>query len=794
MRILVLFFFVAVLGIGFSQMVFLVVPVCAIAFSLKKDAVSEDWLILSSALILELLMIMFFANGRGGPMAFYLATAFVLLFLLWKLYQKVNWIILFAIGAVCSSIVAFGIFLLVVPIALGLFLIFGLMHLSWSNVARYLALIPIALACSITLWLQWDLTVYFAGAAVLFIIGAIAVSATPKEKRLHIPWKTATAIVFMAVIGFSVNLYLPVRATQNPRINENLSSRNYHTFVDGMDRKQYGSESYFDRMFHRRGSWAHQLGRHPNMGFWSYFETEWSEAGWGFVPWLLLGILGFVVAIRKRIEIGMPFLAVFLLCSLGIILYMNFADGTKYDFQTGDAYLEVRDRDYFFSSAFVFFAIAMGAGVTGLLHIVRENLRKQSQGVVNGVVYGLGSLLLLMPTVALAINYHMDDRSDNYLPYAYAKNLLDSCDKDAIIFTSGDNDTFPVWALQEAYNYRKDVRVVNLSLLNTDWYVYEMKENFGIPITLTKEQILWNPFEVRPGVFANRPDSTFYDRPRKRTTYLIPTMNDGRLVKVQDMMVDEIVIQNAWKCPIYFSSPPYSESPLKLRDHMVSVGMVYRIDRDDKMGGIDIDRSYDLFMNDYQFPGLNDSKLFRDENATGIFVGVGIPTGKLFDALMKRGDSTRAIALMNHMIKVYPEYWSTVSILGEYYDNQKDSAKATALWQQTVDTLGAFVKSNPRNLIWRQDYGYTMVELARRKNDSAMINRGIALLKEGFDGDRNSAFAFRKYAQVLYNERRFSDLQEAAKQFTEYKINLGDPLAQQILGIKNSPELTPPDE
>jgi hypothetical protein len=796
-RLLIIFFYLSVLGIGFSQMAFLVVPVCAIAFILKREATARDWLIVSSSLILELLLIIAFATafgGSAGPKAFYLATAFVILGLLVLMYHKVNWIIMFAIGAVCSSIVAFGIFLLVAPICLGLLLTVGLLHLKWSSVMRYAALVLIGLACSVTLWLEWDLTVYLVGVVAFVLVGAALFSSVSPDRRLQMHWKTAAAIVFLSLIGFSVNIYLPVRSSQGPRINENMPSRDYRTFVAGLDRKQYGSESYFDRMFHRRATWENQFGRHPNMGFWSYFERQWSRPGVAFLPWLALGIIGFIVAIRKRIEIGMPFLAVFLLCSIGIILYMNFADGTRYDFQTGDAYLEVRDRDYFFTSAYVFFAIAMGTGVAGLLQWIRDRVRSANPQLATKLVYGLGAVCLCLPSVALAINYHQHDRSDNFLAYTYAKNLLDSCEQNAIIFTSGDNDTFPVWALQEAYGYRLDVRVVNLSLLNTDWYVYEMKTKYGVPISLEKDQILWNVYEGSNGSEFSRPESMFVDRPRKRRAYMIPSMLDGRVVKVQDMLVDDIVLENRWQSPIYFSSPPYSESPLKLRDHMVAVGMLYRLDRENTMGGIDIEKSYDLYMNKYQFPGLSNGKMYRDENMTGIYIGIGIPTYRLFSELMKKADTTRALALMDHMIKVYPEYWQSYQLLSDFYEAKGDSAKAIAQWQMVHDTLDSFHKANPDNLLFIQDLGWTSIELGKRKKDQALIDQGIAYLKEGFDGNKNSAFAFRKYVMALNEQRKYAEMQAAAKEFTEYKINLGDPAAQQILGIQGSPNMPSPDE
>ena len=149
-----------------------------------------------------------------------------------------------------------------------------------------------------------------------------------------------------------------------------------------------------ERMFKRRGSWSNQFGRHPHMGFWSYFEEQYSKAGWSFIiPFFTLGMIGMVVAIRKRLEIGLPFFTLFLLCSVGLILYMNFADGTKFDVVTGDAYLEVRNRDYFFTPAFVFFGIAIGMGISAVMQMVKDKVSASRPKLIKHAVV-ISSLLV----------------------------------------------------------------------------------------------------------------------------------------------------------------------------------------------------------------------------------------------------------------------------------------------------------------------------------------------------------------------------------------------------------------
>ncbi len=730
-RTMILFFYLAMLGIGIHMTVFLIVPVCSLFFILKKNATTRDWTILNGFIMFELLLIILFSNGRGGPTLFYLVSFFAALVMLVLLYKKINWAITLAIASVSTVMIGFGDYFNYTPI------IFGLM-------------------------------------IVLAIIS--------EKKGWQLQWRAGLAIILIGAVGMSIHLFIWIRSAHNPRIDENNPSRSWDTFVNYLDRKQYGQVSMVDRMFHRRGAWSNQFGRHPHMGFWSYFEEQYSPGRWVFLPFFALGVFGIFTLIRKRLEVGLPFLTLLLLCSVGLILYMNFADGTKYDPRTGDAYLEVRNRDYFFTPAFVFFGIAMGVGVSALMKYAKDKVAEASPNKQRVAVYATSALVLL-PVVSLAHNYHTNDRSKNFIAYNYAANILDTCEPNTILFTSGDNDTFPVWCLQEVYDYRKDVRVVNLSLLNTDWYVAQMKNRYNVPISLTDDQILWYPFEARNGMIGYRPRKPFYDRPRKRRTYLQPAPYEGRIVKVADMMVDEIVLENKWKDPIYFSSLPYAESPLKLRDRATAVGILYKLEREPKERLIDVDRGYDLYMDTYRFGGFENSKVYRDENATGVYIGMGINAVRVFDELNRTNQIDKAKKLAEKMIQVYPEYWQMYVLLADLYEKDGDTAKADHLFEQLHDTLTSFLASNPQNLFYMQDLGLAKVELGTRRNDTAMVNEGVQLSWKAFKANPNSNYAFRKLFTVLSQQRRYSDIKRAAEMFAEYKINRNDPLVQSILGL-----------
>lgn len=746
-RWMILAMYLAMLGIGIHMTVFLVVPVCALFFMFNRDATLRDWTYVCGFVIIELLLIIFFANGRGGVPAFYAVTAALSVALLILLYKKINWAILIAIGATSSLIVSFSTYIKAVPIAL-------------------LALIVMAL---LSRQQKWDLQ-----------------------------WKSGLAILLIGFMGISVHAFIPIRSSLDPRIDENNPSRDWRTFVNYLDRKQYGQESMVERMFHRRGQWSNQFGRHPHMGFWSYFEEQYSAGGLQFIiPFFALGLIGLYVAIRKRLELGLPFLTLILICSIGLILYMNFADGTKYDFRTGDAYLEVRNRDYFFTPAFVFFGIAMGVGVGAVLQFIREKVRGNG-GMQKNLVYA-GGVLALLPVVSLANNWYECDRSGNFIPYYYARNILDGCPENAILFTSGDNDTFPLWAMQEVYNYRRDIRVANLSLLNTDWYVEQMKNRYDVPISLSDSQILWFPTEMGSQE-VQRPRKPFHDRARKRQTYLTPGRHGNRVVRVQDMMVDDIVWESTYSendslklsVPIYFSSPPYAESPLKLREHAQLEGILYKLDWNLE-NPVNVERSWELFMEEYRLEGYEDSDIYRDENATGVFITYGVNGGRLFDNLVAEGRENDAVALGKHLIAEYPEYWQTYMILGDLYEKQGDTAKADSLWVQLKDTLTNFLEASPDNLFYMQDLGMCKVELGSRRDDQELRQEGVDLCWKAFMANRNSSYAFRKLVTALSRTGQFDEIRRAAQLHAEYKVNQQDQFLRQLLG-QTAPSGMPPPQ
>ncbi len=318
-------------------------------------------------------------------------------------------------------------------------------------------------------------------------------------------WKNALMIVVVAFIGYSTHLYIPIRSQQNPVMNENNPGSSIQSTINYIERKQYGSMSMTERMFKRRGSWQNQFGTYRHMGFWGYLQEQYGTNRVSFLPFFIIGLFGIWEVIRRRESIGVPLLLVIFLASVGLVLYMNFADGTRMT-QTGQDYLEVRDRDYFFTPAFILFALAIGVGFSFIVSLVKEWSEKHIKSLSIPLTL-FSSLLFLAPITAFANNYMLASRANNYIAYDYGWNLLTSAEQNAVLFTVGDNDTFTLWCLQDVYNIRPDVAVVNLSLANTKWYIKQIPTNLHVKTSWSEKQVdQMRPFRDKSGTYFGMSD------------------------------------------------------------------------------------------------------------------------------------------------------------------------------------------------------------------------------------------------------------------------------------------------
>jgi len=568
-------------------------------------------------------------------------------------------------------------------------------------------------------------------------------------------WRLSFLMVLACLIGYSVQGFIPVRAAQKPLMNMNEPD-DWSSFKSFLERKQYGSENMILRALHRRGEWKNQFGNHARMGFWGFFSDQWGLHGRKFLVLFFIGLYGLYYTTKKHWKSG---IFVFLLTLAGTVLmviYMNFADGTHENPVLGEGHLEVRDRDYFWTPGFVMFGLLIGLGAAAIIDMMRQSLYaiKIPQVARTGVLALLCLLTLYLPVKAVAVNFPINDRSDNYYPYDYAWNILQSAREDAVLFTNGDNDTFPVWCLQYVYGIRPDVKIANLSLINTSWYITQLRDQLGVPMGLTDRQVM----SLR----------------HRRTA-------DG-VYRVQDQMIAEIIDQNLKnneQVPIEFavtvSTRNKNYKGKSLDPYMQMEGMALNVYYPYlQPNAVNVERTHDLYWNTFQFRGVTDPTIHKDENANRLLNNYIQGFLFLADTLQRAGEVDAAAAEVRKGIELVGggvEPWAYLCRMYSLHERFDDAEKAIAEAPDDVSkpTLKLFVASAMKEKGYKQD--------ARE------------LFQEVYAENPTSRDAFNELFRFYFEEKMQSQLARLLHDYTTR--NPGD---EQILGAyqqlkQEAPEL-----
>jgi len=522
----------------------------------------------------------------------------------------------------------------------------------------------------------------------------------------------------MIVIGFSSYALVMIRSQQNPPIDEN-DPQTVQAFVNYINRTQYGKTPLFygydysndlgriDRshkvLFPRRYDgqqqsylnkyaqynsdwdffWNYQIGHMYLRYFaWQFIgrQSDIQDTGvatgfssnsryknnpahnvYYFLPFLL-GIIGLIFHFQKDWKRALSVLALFIMTGIAIIIYLN-----QYPFQP-------RERDYSYVGSFFAYSIWIGIGVTGLVELAKDSLKRNKF-----VMYGLvGLCFIAVPFNMLRENYNDHDRSKRYVASDYAYNLLNSCAPYSILFTNGDNDTFPLWYLQEVRHVRTDVRVVCLSLLDTKWYIKQLRDEWShksppLPITFTNKQLdklsqkfnfdkpsdFYTPHQITIPVdkkylryrFADPNDTEKYAEEGhigkvKRTNYVLRSpkleysipidsldsvvtwhykgryLGQNRSGKklyytmIHDDVVLNILKNNKWARPVYFAVTVARNSQLNLQSYFRLQGDAYRVVPHKNPGHspyVDTKINGER-LRSFKFRGLNNPHVYLDEN------------------------------------------------------------------------------------------------------------------------------------------------------------------------------------
>jgi hypothetical protein len=410
----------------------------------------------------------------------------------------------------------------------------------------------------------------------------------------------------------------------------------------------------------------------------------------------LLGLAGIFYQLNRDNRNWGIVLLLFIMTGLAIVFYLN-----QYPNQP-------RERDYAYVGSFYFYAVWIGLGVLGLFELISRIVGEKIAAMASGLI-----CILAVPVVMAAENWDDHDRSGRYLARDVAFNYLNSCAPNAILFTNGDNDTFPLWYAQEVEGMRTDVRVSNLMLLNTDWYITQMKHKTylsdPLPVTLPQKKYYdginnqvfivektKDPVDIATVIDWVNSDNKGTKVQVSATEILdiIPTRTiripvdkekviasgtvkqedadkivphidiklKGNSILKSQLIVLDILAHNNWERPVYFVTG-YHNDAFGLEEYFQLEGLAYRlvpIQSANKSwieyGRVDSDILYENMMNKFVWGGANTSGVNIDYNhkRTIIVVKARMNYARLAKALAEEGKNEKAIASLDKCMEVLP--------------------------------------------------------------------------------------------------------------------------------------------
>ena len=405
---------------------------------------------------------------------------------------------------------------------------------------------------------------------------------------------------------------------------------------------------------------------------------------------LILGLIGLFFNYNQDKKTFAIIGLLFFLTGTALILYLNSPPS------------EPRERDYIYVGSYYAFAIWIGFGVLALYKVATELLGKfASNHLIIGTIVGVA---MSAPIIMAIEGWDDHDRSNRYFSVDSAKNFLTSCAPNSIIFTGGDNDTFPLWYVQNVEGFRTDMRVLVLSYSNTDWYIEQMlHKHYGsepLPFTLTMEnykqggpndylpyydglnvkgaldtkrylELIKNDHEgiriyqssnvipskilvievdkdavLRSGIIPEGMDSLVVDQ-------MIISLKGSGLEK-KDLMILDLIISNNWERPIYFNNTSMSQVNLNLEAHVVQEGNAYRLLPIHNLGDkylVNTDQMYDNVMNKFQFRGLDDPEVYYNEDYRNFVTNHRSTMNTLAEALIEEGKEDKAKEVLLYSLR-----------------------------------------------------------------------------------------------------------------------------------------------
>jgi len=461
---------------------------------------------------------------------------------------------------------------------------------------------------------------------------------------------------------------------------------------------------------------------------------------------LLLGLIGlFYQAFsgKKGIESFWVTFFLFFMTGIAIVIYLN---QTPY---------QPRERDYAYAGSFYAFAIWIGLGVAAVWRGLNYLLKTTDEKPVSTITAAVAALLCLcVPLQMVSQTWDDHDRSGRYVCRDFGMNYLSSVDENGIIFTNGDNDTFPLWYVQEVEGYRTDVRVCNLSYLQTDWYIDQMKrpayESAPLPISADESKYAydvrsynyvinrladsitvsdgldylysdedWTKDVPGYGKLNHLPTNKLYipvnadaavasgtvapELKDSIVSRIVPDFTNKRGFTMSEIASLDIINTNAmqgWKRPVYFAVTVGSSYYLGLEDYFSRTGLAYQVvPLKGVSNNIDTDKMYDNMVNKFRWGGIDkatpEHPLYLDENVRRMCNTHRMIFGDLVVQLIAEGKTDKALTALDLIMEKIPGWQVTHDLtsvsLAQSYLDLGEKTKGEALLTEILDNSAGYL-------------------------------------------------------------------------------------------------------
>ncbi|MFA6087388.1 DUF2723 domain-containing protein [Mucilaginibacter sp.] len=513
-----------------------------------------------------------------------------------------------------------------------------------------------------------------------------------------------------------------------------------------------------------------------------------------FLP-LIIGLLGLVYHFKRDQRDAGVVTVLFFFTGLAIVLYLN------------QDPLQPRERDYAYAGSFYAFAIWIGLGVLMIAEFISKKLNAKT-----GAMIATAVCLLAAPVLMASQEWNDHDRSTKMTPHDMAYNYLNSCAPNAILFCFADNDTYPLWYIQEVEGVRPDVRIVNLSLLGTDWYIRQMKQKMNdsdpLPITMPNDKfktgvrdvIYYNdskvagPTELKEvfdfitsddpqmkaqlyeGVEAANYLPTKHFKltvnadevikngvvPANERSRIIPEMDftyAGNYVTKDNLAIMDIIAHNNWKRPIYFTVTAGTDNMLGMEKYMYNEGFAFRLmpfAPDTTMQTLESSNTgimYNNMMNKFKFGNFKTAKNLDHESLTLFYPLMTRMYTTLADNLIKEGKPELAKKAIKKYVDNMPDAIMTADLaIKKYYLAESAfHANDVAVGTGIINSVNGYITD-------QLNYNYALLQKGADQVNPRDVQLGMWLLN-------NMVTLTKDYNQTQLNNKLSAQLKDYGSKF-----------------------------